>query len=168
MSRSPPRDHGEAEKDAVGLVTTSPASSPPSSDRQLADGDPEKQERHADGASLDSLGLSREELDKTAALGASPGDESDLDRDDATDEGAYAPGDGSDDEGDATRPSSRIADVLDRVVSRVSTKSSWNPGPPPDGGMKAWTAGELRLVSFTSGLETGFGDVPSVRSAFCG
>lgn len=32
--------------------------------------------------------------------------------------------------------------VLDRVMSRVSTKSSWNPGPPPNGGVKAWTAGE--------------------------
>ncbi|RYP03459.1 hypothetical protein DL764_005140 [Monosporascus ibericus] len=24
------------------------------------------------------------------------------------------------------------------VLSRISTKSSWNPGPPPDGGSKAW------------------------------
>lgn len=35
-----------------------------------------------------------------------------------------------------------LAGVLDRAVSRVSTKSSWNPGPPPDGGGKAWTAGQ--------------------------
>ncbi|KAK4223153.1 riboflavin transporter MCH5 [Podospora fimiseda] len=35
--------------------------------------------------------------------------------------------------------------VLSRVVSRVLTcqstkKSTWDPGPPPDGGIKAWTA----------------------------
>lgn len=36
---------------------------------------------------------------------------------------------------------SGLGGVLDRVVSRVSTKSSWNSGPPPDGGVKAWTAG---------------------------
>lgn len=35
--------------------------------------------------------------------------------------------------------------VVSRVLSRVSTKSSWNPGPPPDGGVKAWTAGERFL-----------------------
>lgn len=34
-----------------------------------------------------------------------------------------------------------LANVLDRAVSRISTKSSWNPGPPPDGGANAWTAG---------------------------
>lgn len=39
-------------------------------------------------------------------------------------------------------PGGGIAGVLERVVSRASTKSSWNPGPPPDGGLKAWTAGE--------------------------
>jgi hypothetical protein len=35
--------------------------------------------------------------------------------------------------------------VMSRVVSRVLTRGStksWNPGPPPDGGVKAWTAGE--------------------------
>ncbi|KAK4164652.1 major facilitator superfamily domain-containing protein [Cladorrhinum sp. PSN259] len=37
------------------------------------------------------------------------------------------------------------AGVLSRVVSRVLTrqstkKSNWDPGPPPDGGVKAWTA----------------------------
>jgi|SRR5450432_3113558 hypothetical protein len=26
-----------------------------------------------------------------------------------------------------------------RVITRTSTKSSWNPGPPPDGGLAAWT-----------------------------
>ncbi|KAL2163840.1 hypothetical protein VTH06DRAFT_5899 [Thermothelomyces fergusii] len=30
--------------------------------------------------------------------------------------------------------------ALSHVLSRVSTKSSWNPGPPPDGGLQAWTA----------------------------
>lgn len=35
-----------------------------------------------------------------------------------------------------------IAGAIERVISRTSTKSNWNPGPPPDGGVKAWTAGE--------------------------
>lgn len=34
-----------------------------------------------------------------------------------------------------------IAGVIERVISRTSTKSNWNPGPPPDGGKKAWMAG---------------------------
>lgn len=38
-----------------------------------------------------------------------------------------------------------IAGAIERVISRTSTKSSWNPGPPPDGGKKAWLAGELSI-----------------------
>lgn len=45
-------------------------------------------------------------------------------------------------EGDGGGGGGGSGGVLDRVVSRVSTKSSWNPGPPPNGGVKAWTAGE--------------------------
>src|SRR4051794_12008173 len=37
-----------------------------------------------------------------------------------------------DDTGDGNGVVSR---TLTRVLSRVSTKSSWNPGPPPDGGL---------------------------------
>lgn len=36
-----------------------------------------------------------------------------------------------------------VAGVLERVISRTSTKSTWNPGPPPDGGVQAWMAGEF-------------------------
>lgn len=28
--------------------------------------------------------------------------------------------------------------ALGRVLSRISTNASWNPGPPPDGGRNAW------------------------------
>ena len=36
----------------------------------------------------------------------------------------------------------RLSKVVSRVLSRTSTKSShWNPGPPPDGGLKAWLVG---------------------------
>ena len=35
-----------------------------------------------------------------------------------------------------------VMSVLDRVLSRASAKSV-NPGPPPDGGMKAWISGQL-------------------------
>ncbi|RYP80291.1 hypothetical protein DL770_006290 [Monosporascus sp. CRB-9-2] len=31
-----------------------------------------------------------------------------------------------------------VTGAVNRVLSRISTKSSWNPGPPPDGGSKAW------------------------------
>lgn len=34
-----------------------------------------------------------------------------------------------------------IAGAIERVISRTSTKSNWNPGPPPDGGKKAWMNG---------------------------
>ncbi|KAI1478531.1 MFS general substrate transporter [Daldinia eschscholtzii] len=33
-----------------------------------------------------------------------------------------------------------MAGAVNRVLSRISTKSSWNPGPPPDGGKVAWLA----------------------------
>ncbi|KAG4222852.1 hypothetical protein PC116_g28674, partial [Phytophthora cactorum] len=33
-----------------------------------------------------------------------------------------------------------MAGAVSRVLSRISTKSSWNPGPPPDGGKVAWLA----------------------------
>ncbi|KAK8045179.1 aspyridones efflux protein apdF [Apiospora rasikravindrae] len=35
---------------------------------------------------------------------------------------------------------SGIAGTMNRVLSRISTKSSWNPGAPPDGGKAAWLA----------------------------
>ncbi|KAK8069599.1 MFS monocarboxylate transporter [Apiospora phragmitis] len=35
---------------------------------------------------------------------------------------------------------SGVAGTMNRVLSRISTKSSWNPGPPPDGGKAAWLA----------------------------
>ncbi|KAI0157089.1 MFS general substrate transporter [Hypoxylon sp. FL1284] len=31
-----------------------------------------------------------------------------------------------------------VTGAVSRVLSRISTKSSWNPGPPPDGGRVAW------------------------------
>ncbi|KAI2469146.1 MFS general substrate transporter [Annulohypoxylon bovei var. microspora] len=33
-----------------------------------------------------------------------------------------------------------MAGAVNRVLSRISTKSNWNPGPPPDGGRVAWLA----------------------------
>lgn len=38
-----------------------------------------------------------------------------------------------------------MAGAVSRVLSRISTKSSWNPGPPPDGGKVAWLACKSRL-----------------------
>lgn len=33
-----------------------------------------------------------------------------------------------------------VAGAVSRVLSRISTKSTLNPGPPPDGGKAAWIA----------------------------
>lgn len=33
-----------------------------------------------------------------------------------------------------------VAGAVNRVLSRISTKSTLNPGPPPDGGKAAWIA----------------------------
>ena len=50
-----------------------------------------------------------------------------------------------DSDGDSTQEPEEqrggLGRVVGRVLSRSTTKSSWNPGPPPDGGVKAWTAG---------------------------
>lgn len=37
------------------------------------------------------------------------------------------------------RTSSKASNVLERVASRVTTRDLFDPGPPPDGGLKAWT-----------------------------
>lgn len=82
---------------------------------------------------------------RRSAIQAIPGVRLDDDDDDDFEEG-YESREGSgvedrEDEGREGGGRGGLGGVLDRVVSRVSTKSSWNPGPPPDGGVKAWTAG---------------------------
>ncbi|KAL7620051.1 hypothetical protein AAE478_010600 [Parahypoxylon ruwenzoriense] len=52
-----------------------------------------------------------------------------------------------------------IAGAVNRVLSRISTKSSWNPGPPPDGGRVAWLnclCGHLAIMN-TWGFINSFG-----------
>ncbi|KAI0535005.1 riboflavin transporter MCH5 [Xylaria digitata] len=49
--------------------------------------------------------------------------------------------------------------ALGRVLSRISTSASWNPGPPPDGGKKAWLmclCGHL-IITNTWGFINSFG-----------
>lgn len=62
------------------------------------------------------------------------------------DDAAGADGTSRRDEGSVSNADADGAGVLSRIAGRVltrqSTKSSWNAGPPPDGGVKAWTAGE--------------------------
>ncbi|KAI1130135.1 MFS general substrate transporter [Nemania abortiva] len=51
------------------------------------------------------------------------------------------------------------AGVLSRVISRISTTTSKNPGPPPDGGKKAWLmclCGHL-IITNTWGFINSFG-----------
>lgn len=39
-----------------------------------------------------------------------------------------------------------VSKVVSRVLTRASTiKSNWDPGVPPDGGMKAWAVGKFLL-----------------------
>ncbi|ROW07250.1 hypothetical protein VMCG_03796 [Cytospora schulzeri] len=78
---------------------------------------------------------------------------------DGYDEGSEAvigaDGDGQDVEGGH----GVLSGVLGRVLSRTTTKSSWNPGPPPDGGLQAWTAvaaGHLVIMN-TWGYINSFG-----------
>lgn len=73
----------------------------------------------------------------TQAVPGVPLDEADF-------EGDAAQAGGEEDESEPRR-SGGVLGMVDRVVSRASTKSSWNPGPPPDGGARAWMAGEWLL-----------------------
>jgi hypothetical protein len=41
--------------------------------------------------------------------------------------------------GTLTRTKSATSQVITRVVSRLTTRSVKDPGPPPDGGVVAWT-----------------------------
>lgn len=55
------------------------------------------------------------------------------------------------------------SNVLERVASRITTKSIRNPPPPPDGGLKAWTQVAMAwLVLFTTwGYVNSFGSFQS-------
>ena len=72
----------------------------------------------------------------------------------ATDEtpmpGTTPPGDGSRESGEyetAEEGRHGFGATLDRVLSRASTKSV-SPGPPPDGGLKAWMIGMALPAAF--------------------
>lgn len=45
----------------------------------------------------------------------------------------------------ADKPTGGLTAVLSRVISRASSNSS--PGPPPDGGRKAWITGRISCLS---------------------
>ena len=50
---------------------------------------------------------------------------------------------GDDDEGAVGRRSADAASLAGRIVSRITTRSSVAPSPPPDGGFQAWMVGEF-------------------------
>ncbi|KAK4098529.1 MFS general substrate transporter [Parathielavia hyrcaniae] len=66
--------------------------------------------------------------------------------------------DGQDD-GAAGTGNGVLSKAVSRVLTKASTKSSWNPGPPPDGGWQAWIAvGCTHLVVMnTWGIINSFG-----------
>ena len=79
-----------------------------------------------------------------------------LDESDFEDSGSHA--DGADEE-DRSRRGSGVFGGVERAISRTTSKSSFNPGPPPDGGLKAWTAvaaGHLVIMN-TWGYINSFG-----------
>lgn len=136
-SASPSSHIDIEEKGEDELMITSTLSPSP---EHHAYGDLEEKQHDPDQGSLgvEQIHPNRRHLNNPAVPGVPLDDDSDL-------VGSHDAGErrtNGDDDDDAPRPSGGIVGVLDRVVSRVSTKSSWNPGPPPDGGVKAWTAGE--------------------------
>ncbi|GAB7356073.1 hypothetical protein MBLNU459_g6688t2 [Dothideomycetes sp. NU459] len=68
-------------------------------------------------------------------------------------------GDDDDVRPDGPRLEKSASNVLHRIASRVTTKSLRDPGPPPDGGLKAWTQCAMAwLVCFnTWGYVNAFG-----------
>ena len=87
----------------------------------------------------------------TQAVPGVPLDESDFE--DGGDR--HAPGAGEDRGGRGIG----VFGLADRVLSRTTSKSSFNPGPPPDGGLRAWTAvaaGHLVIMN-TWGYINSFG-----------
>ncbi|KAL1859020.1 hypothetical protein Daus18300_009658 [Diaporthe australafricana] len=75
---------------------------------------------------------------------------------DFEDSGGHAP---VVDEESAGRESGAVSGLAARVLSRTTSRSSFNPGPPPDGGLKAWTAvaaGHLVIMN-TWGYINSFG-----------
>lgn len=63
------------------------------------------------------------------------------------------------DEDRVGRGSAVFGGLAERVLSRTTSKSSFNPGPPPDGGLRAWTsvaAGHLVIMN-TWGYINSFG-----------
>lgn len=82
-------------------------------------------------------------------------DESDFE-DDGGDDDRRAPG-AEEDRGGVR--GSGVSGLAERVLSRTTSRSSFNPGPPPDGGLRAWTAvaaGHLVIMN-TWGYINSFG-----------
>lgn len=130
----------EEEKGEEELVTTS--TSHPPSPQPHAHGDWDEKDKSAEKGSLGRVHSTRRHLNDPAIPGVPLDDDDDSDLVGGGDDDE-SERQGDDNNGDdLPRPSGGIVGVLERVVSRASTKSSWNPGPPPDGGVKAWTAGE--------------------------
>lgn len=83
-----------------------------------------------------------------------------LDESDFEDDGdgePRAPGAADEDRGGGR--GSGVFGLAERVLSRTTSKSSFNPGPPPDGGLRAWTAvaaGHLVIMN-TWGYINSFG-----------
>lgn len=146
-----------ARSQSIGSSSTDldPSTSPEEKGKDSVDVEAghEKDDELPGGASeKQSAGL-RQVTTRDSNTQAIPGvrlDESDFEDSEGHEEGA--------EEGRGGR-SSGVFGLADRVISRTTSKSSFNPGPPPDGGLRAWTsvaAGHLVIMN-TWGYINSFG-----------
>lgn len=91
----------------------------------IADGDVEKNARPAGEEDM--------AIDGFTAEGASSS---------STDEESRSRKDEDSEDGRSSRRDPENASIANRVMSRITTRSSVAPSPPPDGGFTAWMVGE--------------------------
>ncbi|SPQ25647.1 7388679f-c6f8-44c5-aeb9-d666007ae1df [Thermothielavioides terrestris] len=119
MSGFQPPVPGDAEK--------GPAQSSPATGSLSLPQDDEKR-------SVGQAGRTSSETAQTEDLGGGGESRRPASRQRTRDEAQSQPG------GDVAGGNGLLSRAVSRVLTHASTKSSWNPGPPPDGGLQAWMA----------------------------
>ncbi|KAL8405012.1 hypothetical protein RB594_009771 [Gaeumannomyces avenae] len=146
-------------------MTRPPASTGSNRESSSMDPDPEKQGGNVGGPTPMAITTTVDSTKKHCGSGsAAPGagvaaDDSGLERRSSSASSSSSLHDGSTGPEDRPPPATGLGRVVSRVLSRTTTRSSWNPGPPPDGGAKAWLAvlGSHLVVMNTWGLINSFG-----------
>ncbi|KAL8341378.1 hypothetical protein RB598_003360 [Gaeumannomyces tritici] len=144
-------------------MTRPPASTGSDRESSSMDPDPEKQGGNVGGPTPTTTTTTVNSTEKHCGSGsAAPGpgaDDSRLERRSSSASSSSSLRDGSTGPEDRPPPATGLGRVVSRVLSRTTTRSSWNPGPPPDGGANAWLAvlGSHLVVMNTWGLINSFG-----------